>query len=171
VPRDRFSTPFPVRRWTDQIITAIEQAKESGFHEWNDLEISNEIVSGREYLILHGTVQCIGGIRVQAFERIRFNRETRWSPEGDNRLVRVIEYSYSAVLNKEGNIFRYDSPDVVQNEKTGEHHRYHHKHSFDVLGSGSQIGESARIPVHEVPNLRQVLQEAERWHYTQPNRS
>ncbi|HZG42985.1 MAG TPA: hypothetical protein VEY93_08495 [Longimicrobium sp.] len=83
----------------------------------------------------------------------------------------LTEYSNSAVLHNRGTIFRYDSPDPEPAKETPEHHKYHHVHRFDVPGTGAQIVPPARVAEWEVPTLRQVFQEAERWHYEHPNRS
>jgi len=73
--------------------------------------------------------------------------------------------AYSAVLEGHGNIFRYDSPDLVQTELTPGHHKYHHRHRFDVFGTGQEIRPAEEVEERDVPSLRQVVEEAETWYW------
>jgi hypothetical protein len=170
VARGRFA-PQALHEYTRSVDAAIEQIGSTGFWEWDDIGYHSDVEGGREFLYTQGTVLCAGGIRVQVSEKLQFHRQTRWTPRGANRLLVLTEYSNSAVLHNRGTIFRYDSPDPEPAKETPEHHRYHHVHRFDVLGTGAQIMPPARVAEWEVPTLRQVLQEAERWHYGHPNRS
>ena len=162
--RDRFA-PQPLHRYIASLIEAKNQIENTGFLEWNDLDFYNEVERGEEFFGAKGTFQCAGGIRIEVSERLRFARETRWSPRGKERRVSLIEYSYSAVLHNRGNIFRYDSPHPDEGSSTPEHHRFHHVHRFDVLGTGAEIRPPVHLDQHEVPALRQIFEEAERWHY------
>jgi hypothetical protein len=151
---------------------AVEQIDRTGFYEWDNIEYSKEEDARRDlFHISSGTIQCIGGLRVEFYERLRFDRETRRSPRGAQRLARLVEYSYSAVLHKRGSVFRYDSPDLDVTVLTPEHHKFHHRHRFDVLGTGEEIRPPDVVPPDQVPTLRQVLQETERWHYEHPDRT
>lgn len=149
----------------DAIEEAIIPVERSGFYQWDDLDYYNEVEGGEEFFSTTGTIQCAGGIRIQVTEKCRFDRETRWSPRGQNRKLRLIEYSYSAILNNRGNIFRYDSPDLVQDAATPDHHKDNHCHRFNVLGTGEEIKPPRSLAPKDVPTLREVLEEAERWHY------
>jgi hypothetical protein len=164
VPRGRFE-PVPIHAYYSAVDEAIKQVS-TEFYEWDNIEYSKEEDSRRDlYHIATGTVQFIGGIRVEVYERLLFDRETRWSPRGSQRLARLVEYSYSAILHKRGNVFRYDSPDLNITALTWEHHRFHHRHRFDVLGSGSEILPPDKVPPDQVPTLQQVLLETEQWYY------
>lgn len=162
--RGRFA-PVPLHRYSEAVDVAIAQIQRTGFWLWDDLDYYSGVVAGREFLTLRGTVSCAGGVRVQVEERLRLHRPRRWAPKGPERLMVLIGYSNCAVLHGRGNIFRYDSPDPESNENTPDHHRYHHRHRFDTLGTGTEIWPPDRVPEDEVPTLRQVLQEAESWYW------
>jgi hypothetical protein len=156
VPRGR-QTPRALHLYIASIQDAVEQIKQSGFWEWDDIDYYGEVEAGRELLNTRGTVVCSGGVRVQVYERLMFHRERRWAPSGPERLLDLVEYSHSAVLHNRGNILRYDSPDVELRAGAPEHHRHHHLHRFDVLGTGEEIwppeDHSSREGAHASPGL------------------
>jgi hypothetical protein len=102
---------------------------------------------------------CEGGIRIQVEEHHRFVR-MGWL--GPRDAAELIYYRYNVVLNNVGTIFRYNSPHE-------DHRQFHHVHRIDVLGSGAET--VLPLKEREVPTLREVLQESERWHYDHLDRS
>jgi hypothetical protein len=157
-------TPRALHLYTASIEDAVEQIKQSEFWEWDDIGYYGEVEGGREFLNARGTVVCSGGVRVHVYEKLMFHRERRWAPSGAERLLDLVEYSHSAVLHNRGNIFRYDSPDIRPTVGAPEHHKHHHLHRFDVLGTGEEIKPPEIIPPDRAPTLRQVLHEAEAWY-------
>lgn len=111
--------------------------------------------------MISGSIQCSGAIRVEIDERLRVVREPSWLKRRDDPLVRLEFYRYNAVLLNRGTIFRYNSPHA-------DHRTFHHVHRFDVLGTGAETVDP--VDERQVPSLRQVLKEAEEWHWANPNR-
>jgi hypothetical protein len=154
--RDRF-TPRRLRRYLHGIDYQIAQAARSGFYVWDKLDYHTE----PDGVFVTGVIECAGGIRVEVEERLRIVREPSWLKRRDDPLVQLVFYRYNAVLLNRGTIFRYNSPHA-------DHRAFHHVHRFDVLGSGAETVEHVRE--RDVPSLRQVLKEAEEWHWANPNR-
>jgi hypothetical protein len=132
------------------------RAIQSGFYLSDDLTFSNGEEGAEEYFCINGTIQCLGGMRVQVKERLRFARPYWWSHTGARRRVTLVSYSYSIVLLNEGVLVRYDSPHE-------DHNRFHHAHRFDPPGSA--VKQLIEVPESGVPGLREVLHEAEAWHW------
>lgn len=150
--RDRFA-PRRLRRYLREVDEAIEQAARSRFYVSHDLRYRTE----PDAIVLAGTIQCEGGIRVEVSERLRVLRESTWLRRKNNPLVELTAYENNAVLLNRGTIFRYNSPHE-------DHNQLHHVHRVDVLGTGektiSPLGEA------DVPTLRQLVNEAQEWYWT-----
>jgi len=149
--RDRFA-PRRLRRYLREVDEAVEQAARSRFYVSHDLRYRTE----PEVIVLAGTIECEGGIRIEVMERLRVLRESTWLRRKNNPLVELTAYENNAVLLNSGTIFRYNSPHE-------DHNQFHHVHRIDVLGTG----EKTVVPIHEadVPTLRQLVNEAEEWYW------
>jgi hypothetical protein len=148
--RDRFK-PHRFHRYFASIDREIAPSVRSGFYASDDLRYSTEV----DAILIRGTIECAGGIRVEVEERLRILRGSSWLPFG-GAMVELVFYRYNAVLLNHGTIFRYNSPH-------SDHRHYHHVHRFEVLGSGAEAVTELRE--QDVPSLRQVLKEAEDWHW------
>jgi hypothetical protein len=164
VPRGRFS-PQPLRAYVESTVDLRARIDRSSFCEKRNLAFDYGEEDGERFHGIEGTVLCLDGIRVQLAEKCRFDRESWRAPRGPNRILRLVEYSYTVSLSRYGNIFRYDGPDEVQTSETPPHHKVHHRHSFDVFGSWEIIWPPDEIKPHEVPTPWQVVKEAETWYY------
>lgn len=154
--RDRF-TPRRLRRYLDGIDREIAHAARSGFYIWDKLDYYTE----PDGVFVTGVIECLGGIRVEVDERLRVLDEPSWLRRHGNPLITLGFYRYNAVLLNRGTIFRYNSPHV-------DHRTFHHVHRFDVLGSAAETVHE--VNPRDVPSLRQVLHEAEEWHWANLNR-
>jgi hypothetical protein len=154
--RGRFS-PRRLRKHIASIDRGITQAARSDFYSSLQVDVRTE----PDYIVITGFIECAGGIRVEVDERLRVLREPSWLSQRENPLVQPVFYRYNAVLLNRGTIFRYNSPHM-------DHRTFHHVHRFDVLGSGAETVDEVRE--QDVPSLRQVLKEAEEWHWANLNR-
>lgn len=84
--------------------------------------------------------------------------------------VQLETYSYNVSLSRAGDLFRYDSPDTDLGPTTAPHHYVHHRHSFDVFGTWEELKPVQEVKERNVPTLRQVVQEAERWYWENRDR-
>lgn len=91
--RDRFA-PRRLRRYLREVDEAIEQAARSRFYVSHDLRYRTE----PDAIVLAGTIQCEGGIRVEVTERLRVLRESTWLRRKNNPLVELTAYENNAVL-------------------------------------------------------------------------
>ena len=104
-------------------------------------------------IYLNGTIDCLGGIRLQVEKEIAILEES-----GSEALVQTASYSYHAYLPSVGNILRYDSPHATHNQE-------HHVHRYDVL-HGDKKGElTFLLSEDERPTLGEVIKEEEQWYY------
>jgi hypothetical protein len=149
--RDRFA-PRRLRRYLREVDEAIEQAARSGFYISHDLRYRTE----PEVVVLAGTIQCEGGIRIEVMERLRVLRESTWLRRKNNPLVELVSYENNAVLLNRGTTFPYNSPHE-------DHNQFHHVHRVDVLGMGEKT--ITRLRRVDVPTLRQLVNEAEEWYW------
>lgn len=154
--RGRFS-PRRLRQHIASIDEGITQAARSDFYSSLHVDVRTE----PDCIVITGFIGCAGGIRVEVDERLRVLREPSWPRRRDNPLVEPVFYRYNAVLLNRGTLFRYNSPHT-------DHRAFHHVHRYDVLGSGAETVDEVRN--QDVPSLRQVLKEAEDWHWANLNR-
>lgn len=167
MPRDRFG-PYPLTRYLAAFDEELAPAIKSRFYLAEDLALFDQDEGAHKFFCIEGSIRCEGAIRVDVQERLQFAPENRWLlRSGAWRRVRLVRYSYSMVLTNVGSVFRYDSPHAGCDEANEHpvHHLHHHVHRFDVLGTGLQVHPPKLLQPGEVPSVRQVLEEAETWHY------
>ena len=148
--RDRF-TPRRFRWYGGSLASELSQGVRSKFVLSDTLRFLSEI----DGVCLTGTIECEGGIRIEVEERLRYVRGGFFVPRDT---IELVFYRYNMVLRNESLVFRYNSPHK-------DHNQFHHVHRYDVPGTGEQIKPPTRLRERDVPTLRQVLQEAERWYY------
>lgn len=154
--RDRF-TPGRLRRYLADIDQHIAHAARSNFYAWDHLDYFTR----PDGILIKGVIGCAGGIRIEVEEHLRILHEPPWLRRRGNPLIQLSFYRYNAVLLNRGTIFRYNSPHE-------DHRTFHHVHRFDVLGSGAETVDL--VSERDVPSLREVLKEAEDWHWANLNR-
>ena len=174
MPRGRLS-PRPLHAYLESVADSIARVRESPFHHPRPTELaeyeSRVDERGHEVLTLDARFCGLGGLTLTVHERCRFARASWRAHRGARRLLTLVEYSYNVSLGAESlrrNVFRYDSPDEIQTLATIPHHRFHHRHDFDVFGSGA--GAIARVDETGIPTFWEVFQEAERWYWTHRER-
>lgn len=158
--RGRFD-PQPLRLYLARRDREIAQALRSGFL----LSPGGLRTIVRSYGVeTIGELECEGGIRIDVEEHLQKRRS--WVSRTD--AVQLGYYRYNARLSGRsrgvGLIFRYNSPHE-------DHNHFHHVHRYDTLGTGEEILPPREMRPDEVPTLREILAEAERWHYDHPDRS
>jgi hypothetical protein len=129
--------------------TVIERFKSSGFVLSEDLTF--EAMEG--FILLEGTIRCIGGIHISVNKRIEV-----LGGNGANAMVQRVDYSYNVSLAQRGNIFRYDSPHL-------DHNKQEHVHRYNILDGDVQGQVSFIADVNSTPTLGEVIKEAEAWYY------
>ena len=103
--------------------------------------------------LMQGKITCEGGLRIDVSKRL-----SRVGGTDDAPTVRTVGYSYSAVLENVGSIFRYDSPHP-------DHNQFHHVHRYNIL-DGDVHGEVHSItPATDWPTLGEVIQELCDWYF------
>jgi hypothetical protein len=130
--------------------TVIERYRDQGSISHTALDIDPG-ASG--VIVMAGVVSCAHDTRVDVSEVLEV-----LSGNGRSAFVQTIDYSYSAILNGRGNIFRYCSP---HGDDKAEHHVHHHGHRFDIFGGRRQKIEI--IPDGEWPTLGKVIEELRGW--------
>lgn len=89
--------------------------------------------------------------------------ETVGSGNPDDPMVQTVAYSYNVSIIGHGNVFRYCSPHD-ENDDPIDHHRQHHRHQYDPLGSDRLRSTVSLITDGDWPTLGQVVQEADAWY-------
>jgi hypothetical protein len=103
-------------------------------------------------VLISGRVQCAGSIMIDVAKRL-----TVLSGEGEMAIVQTVAYTYHAVVEDVGNLFRYCGPHA-------DHNQFHHKHQYDVL-SGDVEGTVIQVEADARPTLAEVIREACAWYY------
>ncbi|MCC6997457.1 MAG: hypothetical protein IT370_22770 [Deltaproteobacteria bacterium] len=134
--------------------------RDRGFVLEDDLQLE---ANGDGRILISGRVICEGGLYIGVSKVLSI-----LSGDGPTSEVQTDAYSYNAVLGGIGNVFRYDSPHLRQEDQSGherpDHHQIHHKHTYDVLRGGEQtaISEVSEI---DWPTLGEVIEELADWYY------
>ncbi len=104
---------------------------------------------GNGYLIMQGTVQCLGDIEVTV-EKLLILADLK----SGEPTVQTVEYRYNARIRGVGNIVRHDGPHST-------HNQFHHVHRYDVFNGD----EEGTVKECEWPTLGQMLYNLEEWYY------
>lgn len=136
--------------------TVMQQLIKNGFVVLDGTVFS----AGAGFILLEGRVECLGNIVVDVRKTIQV-----LSGDGPAALVQTRSYSYNVLIRGRGNLFRYDSPDLVPTSATVEHHKYHHKHVYSLEPLGRQVQVVLIENEDDIPTLGEVLREAEAWYY------
>ena len=132
--------------------TAMAQYRDQGFIVDDTLVVEDV---GAGLIRIGGRIDCAGGVRIDVEKTLEIV-----DYGGSVPLVQTIDYSYSAVLNGRGNIFRYCSP---HGDDDGvPHHPHHHVHRFDVL-AGDEEGAVTTHGEEQWPTLAEVFEELRGW--------
>lgn len=113
---------------------------------------------------MEGKLECVGKIVIE----VNKGFELRSGPGGELD-IRTVRYRYHVRVAGVGNVFRYCSahdeldPGVVPEE--GNHHPYHHKHTFDFFAGDARGKITLLLSEDEWPTLGEVIDEARAWYY------
>jgi hypothetical protein len=127
--------------------TVMSQFRDQGFVRGDTLAIED---LGSGVIGITGRIECAEGTYI-AVEKLLAIADG----EGATALVETVAYSYSAVLARVGNIFRYCSPHDDHNED-------HHVHRFDVR-AGDMSGTLTFHGRGGWPTLGEVIEELRGW--------
>jgi len=120
---------------------------------------------GDGFLQLCGVIDCDGGVSIDVRKTL-----VLLTDEDADSVVQTVKYAYAAKVAGVRTIFRYCSPHE-------SHNKEHHRHEYDVFGTGLQICQKKKCPVEAeavplfisdeaaVPTLGQVIEELRSWYH------
>lgn len=110
---------------------------------------------GADLLVMSGEIACLGGLVVRVEKYLEVSEG-----EGDDALVRTVEYKYNAFMRGHNNLLRYDNSHSFPG-----HEDSHHKHEYDWRTGQQFPGFPEWVGEHRWPTLGQVLEELEQWYW------
>lgn len=130
----------------------MDQMRSRGFVGEDTLELED---IGADLLVMSGEIACLGGlvVRVEKYLEVL-------EGEGDDALVRTVEYKYNAFVRGHNNLLRYDNSHSFPG-----HADSHHKHEFDWRTGRHLPGFPAWVGEDRWPTLGAVLEELELWYW------
>lgn len=130
----------------------MDQMRTKGFVGEDTLELED---IGADLLVMSGEIACLGGIVVRVEKYLEV-----LEGEGDDALVRTVEYKYNAFVRGHNNLLRYDNSHSFPG-----HADPHHKHEYDWRTGRQLPGFPAWVGEDHWPTLGAVLEELELWYW------